>query len=192
MELELIVLDGVFDPQEDSFLLAEAIGTMPPLNGKSCIDIGTGTGLQAIVCAKKGGKVLAVDLDKKCVENCRLNAGLLGMQKRVRVKKSDLFSVIPVQKKFDLIVFNPPYLPSGKPKIPALDGGKLGREILDRFLEKLPERLTHNGIALFLQSSLNGIQKTEKKLKRLGLSAKIVSRQKLFFEELVVFKAAIK
>ena len=186
------MLDKVFDPQEDSFLLAETIWAQPSLEGKLCLDIGTGCGIQAIACAKKGGNVLVADMDGKCVENALLNAKLLGLQKKVKAKKSDLFSAIPRNKKFDFIVFNPPYLPSKKPEILALDGGKNGREILDRFLAGLPQRLAMHGIALFMQSSLNGLQRTKKKLRENGLAGKIVARQKLFFEELVVFEAKLE
>ena len=99
---------------------------------------------------------------------------------------SALFSNI--EGKFGLIAFNPPYVPSDKLKYPETDGGKKGRIVIDRFLNEFPAHLGEKGKCYFLQSSLNGINETEKSLEGRGLEVEIVSRKKLFFEELVVFK----
>ena len=189
--LELDIFPTVYGPREDSVLLAESISASD-VKGKSCIDIGCGSGIQSINLAMKGAaKVLAVDVNEKAVENAIHNAKKLGFDKIITAVQSDLFGNVKkdLDWKYDLIVFNPPYLESESIEERELDGGKEGREVLDRFLEKAGELLNANGKIYFLQSSLNGIDETEQLLKKLGFIGKIVARKGIFFEELVVFKA---
>lgn len=182
----LTVLEQVYFPREDSFLLAK---TVKVKKNSIVLDMGCGSGVQTINALQKGAKkVLAVDINKKALENTLLNAKKTGFEKQVLAKKSDLFENI--NKKFDLIIFNPPYVPTEKKELIDVDGGKNGREVLDRFLDQFPKHLKHPGKCFFLQSSLNGIKKTEKKLEQKNISFKITARQKLFFEELVVFEAS--
>ena len=93
-------------------------------------------------------------------------------------------------EKADIIIFNPPYLESDDYKHADLDGGKKGREILDRFLEQMPLYLKKNGKCFFLQTDLNGHAETEKLLKAKGMKFKIIARKKGFFEELCIYEAA--
>ena len=118
------------------------------------------------------------------------NATTLGFPGKVEARQSNLFE--NVSEKFDLIIFNPPYVPSDKVAFKEVDGGKKGREILDLFLDEMPNHLKKGGSCFFLQSSLNGEKETEKVLEKKGLVFSIVARQKLFFEELLVFSCQAK
>ncbi|MDZ4256747.1 MAG: hypothetical protein U1C71_04005, partial [archaeon] len=71
------------------------------------------------------------------------------------------------------------------------DGGKKGREIIDAFLEKLADHLKPGGHCFLLQSSLNIPEMTEQKMKKLGMTGKIIATQKLFMEELQVWHLQI-
>jgi release factor glutamine methyltransferase len=90
---------------------------------------------------------------------------------------------------FDLIIFNPPYLPIepgeeiGTPLDLAWEAGANGRRVLDAFLREMPKHLAKNGRAIFVQSSLSNISWTRKSLKEMGFKVRIL-RQKLWFEEL--------
>lgn len=184
---ELIVLPEVYFPREDSLLLANAVEVKP---NDLVLDLGTGCGIQAINAASQGARVLAVDLNSKAVENTLLNAKNTGLAGKITVKKSNLFK--EVKEKFDAIIFNPPYVPSEKTKLLDVDGGKQGRETLDCFLKEFKNYLNDNGKCFFLQSSLNGIKKTERLLMEQNLEFEVIARQKLFFEELLVFKCVEK
>lgn len=184
-EYELIVFDSVYEPREDSFLLAEAVRVKP---GVEALDMGCGCGIQAVNLALQGANVLAVDINERAIANTIENAKCLGLDNKIRAKRSNLFDSIAKQK-FDCIVFNPPYLPATSLNDTSIEGGKHGYEILHKFLDKLLAHLKKNSVCYFVQSSLNGEQRTKKKLTSLGLSFEIVARQKLFFEELIVFKA---
>jgi release factor glutamine methyltransferase len=71
------------------------------------LDMGTGSGIQAILAASKSTNVIAVDVNPFAVKYAKLNVKLNGLSSRVKVVKSDLFK--NVKGKFDLIIFDPPF-----------------------------------------------------------------------------------
>ncbi|RLG69580.1 MAG: hypothetical protein DRO07_02035 [Candidatus Iainarchaeum archaeon] len=184
-DYELVVFDSVYEPREDSFLLAENVKVKP---GIEALDMGCGCGIQSINLALQGANVLAVDVNRKAVANTIENAKRLDLGNKIKVKRSNLFSSI-AKRKFDCIVFNPPYLPASSLGDVSIEGGKHGYEMLHKFLDKMPLHLKRDGVCYFVQSSLNGEQRTKKKLTSLDLSFEIIARQKFFFEELIIFKA---
>jgi release factor glutamine methyltransferase len=111
-----------------------------------------------------------------------------------RFMESDLFQRIPASK-FNAIMFNPPYLPTSQeeklagPANHAYDGGADGRMVLDRFLERFDAYLRPGGTLLLVQSSLNGIEKTERALASLGYATEIVAQERFFFEKLMLLRA---
>ncbi|MFH1586758.1 MAG: HemK2/MTQ2 family protein methyltransferase [Candidatus Diapherotrites archaeon] len=180
---EFSVFPTVYEPAEDSFLLAESVEVG---ENSSVLDLGCGTGIQGINSLLKGaGKVVFSDLNPGAVENAKENVGKISSLEKAEFKESDLFAEI--SGKFDTIIFNPPYVHSERKELMDVDGGNQGREILDRFLGQFPEYLNRNGRCFFLQSDLNGIGETERKLKKRGLNFEIIAKKKLFFEKLLVF-----
>lgn len=101
------VLPGVFHPGFfcSTSLLLSYIEKLP-LQGKTLLEPGAGTGLIAITAAKKGAKVTATDINPEAVRNCRLNALINGVE--IEIITSDLFDNIPPTR-FDIIAINPPY-----------------------------------------------------------------------------------
>src|SRR3989338_4974003 len=176
--------ETVYSPREDSFLLIECVEVKPK---QLVLDIGTGSGIQAIKAASMGAKVIAVDISSKALEKAAENAARAGVLEKIEFRESDLFK--KVKEKFDAIIFNPPYVPSEGIKLTDIDGGKNGREVLDRFLAEFKKHLQGKGKCFFLQSSLNGVTETEAKLEKQKMRFRIVGRKRLFFEELLVFKA---
>lgn len=89
-----------------SHLLGEAVlaETQP---GERVLDMGTGSGVNAILAASKGAEVLAVDISPIAVEAAKANAARNGVAQRVEIRRSDVFSDVDGQ--FDLIVFDPPF-----------------------------------------------------------------------------------
>lgn len=192
------VSEGVYEPSEDTFLLLEAAlkhcsglagGVQRGSKGK-LLEVGIGSGLIACALAKKMSlDVEGVDVDSRALKVAKKNAELNNLI--IDFYESDIFS--NVGGKYNYVIFNPPYVASEGSReeggsVKALDGGVKGRELIDRFLEGVGERLEKSGFALMLQSSLNGIAGTNKVAEEQGLSAEVVAREGLFFEELVVFK----
>ncbi|ASJ11645.1 HemK2/MTQ2 family protein methyltransferase [Thermococcus thioreducens] len=185
--IKLKLHPDVYEPAEDTFLLAENLAVR---EGDRALDVGTGTGLIALLMARKARFVLGVDINPLAVELARENARLNGIQ-NIEFRLSDLFE--NVSGKFDVITFNAPYLP-GEPEEPidlALVGGKSGREVLDRFIREVPEYLKPCGVVQIVQSSITGVDETIKQLEKAGLRGKIAARMHVFFEDIVLINATL-
>jgi release factor glutamine methyltransferase len=177
----------IYEPQEDSFLLRDQV--LKYAKGK-VLDIGTGSGIQAIAAAKKAEQVLAVDIDQYAVEFAESHAKGNDIT-NITFKKSDLFS--KVKGKFNLIIFNPPYLPEekGEEKSTArkVSGGKKGYEIIGRFFSQANPHLEDKGKILIVFSSMTNRDKVDEIIRDYGFDFKILSQQNLAFETLYVYAA---
>lgn len=183
--LKLKLHPDVYEPAEDSFLLARNLKVR---EGDLALDIGTGTGIIALLMARKARFVLGIDVNPKAVELARENARINDI-KNVEFRISNLFE--NVEGKFDIITFNAPYLP-GEPEKPidhALVGGERGREVLDRFIDDARNYLKPKGMVQIVQSSITGIEETLEKLKNKGFNIEITARERYFFEEILVISA---
>ncbi len=186
-DLFLEIPEKVYEPREDSFLLLSVLKKIN-LKGKKVLDLGTGSGILGLFASKKAKEVLAVDINEDALKTIKKNVELNNIR-NVRILKSDLFENI--KEKFDLIIFNPPYVPSESNFREINDlawaGGESGREIIDKFLDQFKSYLNDNGILLLLQSSLSDIDKTLKKISK--FKPEIVASKKLAWETLVVIMA---
>lgn len=175
----------IYLPAEDSYLIEKEIRKYS--KGKSVLDIGSGSGILAKTAKESEAKsVLALDINPEAVSYIKQNG--------IKAIQSDLFS--KVNGKFDLIAFNPPYLPEDKREDQesalATTGGKGGDEIILRFLKKVKNHLNKAGIILLLLSSLTPKTRILKELKKQELVYGVVSSKKLFMEKLEVWKIANK
>lgn len=145
----------VYSPAEDTYLLASVLPD--DLEGKRCMEIGTGSGYIAEEIAKKNPeKVTAVDINSEAVKEA---SERLKDFENTEIFVSDLFD--SVKGKFDVIVFNPPYLPGETSEIgdeEIWSGGKKGREVTERFLERVQDYLTEEGKVYFIVSSLSDLE----------------------------------
>lgn len=172
----------LYSPREDSFLLAEAVKIYA--YGKT-LDIGTGSGIQALTAANNGNvkSVLAVDINTEAL----VTAKKQNSHPLIAYMQSDLFSNI--KGTFDTIIFNPPYLPDHSlVKDIALDGGKKGYEISVKFLRSAKKHLDDDGQILFLFSSLTNKEVIEKTLTENAYLFEELIKQKFDFERLYVYK----
>lgn len=165
----------IYEPREDSDLLKKWV--KKKVSGK-VLDMGTGSGIQALTALENTKDVLAVDINQECVD--------LVQKKGVHAKQSNLFS--QVLEKFDWIIFNPPYLPEDleEPQDSKLatTGGVEGNEIILQFLLQAKEHLNSHGKILILISSLTG--EAEELFQ--GYKYTLLEEEKLFFEELYVYE----
>src|SRR4030043_201267 len=147
----------IYQPAEDSFLMSQILKEkLPQLLTENpdlkFLEIGAGSGIHLETAKNLGIKkenIFSSDIDKKSVSHCTL----LGFN----CIHSDLFDKIPNQK-FDIIIFNPPYLPEDarEPKDSKLatTGGKKGNEIILRFLKQAKDYLEKDGKIFLITSSL--------------------------------------
>lgn len=177
----------VYLPAEDTFLLADNLDAR---EGERALELGTGCGILAILAAEAGAEVVATDVNPAALRCASANAVAHGVADRIDFRLGDLFE--PVRgERFDLVIFNPPYLPVpqeesiGDMLDRAWEGGPDGRAVIDRFLEGLPEHLNEGGRALFVQSSLSNIARTLRMLRAFRVD---ILRRKLPFEELFLLR----
>ncbi len=154
--LNFAVDASVLIPRPDTETLADqAIRFLKTRQSASpkVLDLGTGSGCLAIVIAKllPQSQVVAIDRSAAALAVARANAQKHGVDSRVEFREGDLFHPLKSEDRFDLIVSNPPYIPSGDVQtldadvknhepLAALDGGSDG---LDFYRRIWPEAAAH-------------------------------------------------
>jgi release factor glutamine methyltransferase len=161
-KLKINLNSEVYEPAEDTFLLLESINIKP---NDEVLEIGTGSGIIALSCAMKGANVLCSDINPYAIETTKqnYNENKHLLKGSLEIRQGNLFSVIKTNEKFDVIIFNPPYLPTKKDeKIGgnkwfdiSVNGGKTGLKNTNNFLKQLPNYLKNNAKAYFIYSSLS-------------------------------------
>jgi release factor glutamine methyltransferase len=176
----LVRLPGVYRPQADTRMLAEAIRQAAIPRGASVLDVGSGAGALSVAAAGAGAaSVLAVDVSRLATVTTWVNAALRGAP--VRVRRGDALEVA-AGTRFDVILANPPYVPShreppGQGRARAWDAGGDGRAMLDRVTALAPELLGERGMILIVHSELCGTDRTLHQLRGGGLKASVVARR---------------
>jgi len=178
----------VYSPSEDTFLLLSA-AERECRDADRVLEVGCGSGYisSRLRVGRPGDcpEILASDINPYALRATR-DTGL-------EVVRADLLSGI--RGPFDLVIFNPPYLPtSPDERIDdwleyALDGGPDGRSVIARFIGDVGRILAPRGRFLLLVSSLTGIRKVLTLLEDAGYSPDIVLREMIEGEELLVIRA---
>jgi len=160
MRNKYIVNENVLIPRGDTEqLVLKAIDIIKSNNFKKVLDIGTGSACIACsIASSTDTKITAVDISSKAIEIAKQNAKNLKVNNRIEFIESNLFDKIPSGKKFDIIVSNPPYIPTGtdiqkevtfEPTGALFAGGENGLEFYEKIISKAPEYLNPNGFIAF-------------------------------------------
>lgn len=181
--------EDVYPPAEDTFML---IDNLDVKSTDMVLEIGCGSGIVSIKAAQLGKHVTAVDINShalRCTEkNIKINE-----IKNITVKESNLFENI--SEKYDVILFNTPYLPVTEDEhvdddySKAWDGGLDGRKVIDEFLKQAGNYLKDNGKLQIIQSSLSDNDKTLEFLEENGYEAEIGDIEHQFFEDITLINA---
>lgn len=161
--LSLNVSNACLTPRADTEVICEK--AIEFLKNKKCadvLDICTGSGCIALaVAANTDSLVDALDISEKAIEIAEKNAKGTFLQDKVNFSICDVLSddFLKITKKYDLIISNPPYIPTKdienlseevkKEPISALDGGEDGLVFYRRFLKTLPNMLKKGGKIIF-------------------------------------------
>jgi release factor glutamine methyltransferase len=135
--------------------IAKQCGPAEPV---AIADIGVGSGIIAVVAAKRlpNAHVTAIDASPAALDVARDNAKTHRVADRIEWIKSDLFAAVPDDKKFDIIASNPPYISESEyqqlsktvkdfePRS-ALVAGPRGTEVIERLIPQAAERLNDDG-----------------------------------------------
>jgi release factor glutamine methyltransferase len=188
---------SIYQPAEDSYLLSNTIKEYlknkiknKEINQENqefkILDMGSGSGIQAETCKRLGfNNIICVDINPEAVNHLK--------KQGFKAVKTDLFLDINPKTKFDLIIFNPPYLPEDKrePKDSRTNttAGNRGYETIISFLEQAKSHLNNKASILLLFSSLSQPRIIINKAKDyLGYKMKLLSSKNIFFEELYVYE----
>ena len=186
------VLDGVYPPAADTYLLLDAIVIEPT---DVILDVGCGVGLATLVAASKAQRVISLDISHLAVRNTIQNLRRNDLGFNVSVVQSDLFSGLSNSTKFSMIMFNPPYLPADKMTTEmdhALIGGEDGSEITERFVREASAFLERDGRLYVVVSTLENVDAITKVFHDNGFQVERVNETSLFFEKIQVLKDIFK
>lgn len=191
--MRLLVLPGVLRPPSDARLLTRTMRELRLARDADVADVFTGSGVLAIAAAGAGARsVWAVDISRRACLNARVNSALHGA--RIRVRRGDVLAPL-MGARFDLILANPPYVPSVAARAPrgaarAWEGGADGRALVDRLCAEAPARLRPGGSILLVHSALTGVPQTLAALARYGLEARVVARARGSLGPIMAARAA--
>jgi len=193
-DLSIELHPEVYDPAEDTFLLIDSLNISKE---SSVLEIGTGCGFVALECARNGANIVCTDINPYSIDlvkrNYIRNKDLI--KGKFEVRKGYLFSPIKPKEEFDVIIFNPPYLPTKKNDLTkgsgwfdvATDGGINGIKITSEFIDKLPDYLKQNGNAYFIFSSLSDRKKLERLIKRKKFQFEVIKKKTFDSETISVY-----
>lgn len=165
-------MEDVYRPAEDSYLMARHVESLVSGN---VLDMGTGSGIQAVTAAMKleVNSVLAVDINPSAIRDAKNRSDNAGVSGKISFLCSDLFD--EVKGRYDWIIFNSPYLPpEGEADEHAWAGGA---RLIERFLAEAREHLEHGGSILLIYSSLSQPDLS-------GFEIELLEEIGLFFEKL--------
>ena len=201
---------SIYTPEADSYLLQDVLekylknkfdsrkikNPLEFLKEFTILDMGTGSGIQAETCIGLSfTNITVADINRNVIKQLKGNKKF----KLYRIKRilTDLFSNIPETNKFNLIIFNPPYLPRDKRE--PLDSqlnttaGEKGYEIIFRFLKQAKNYLKNQDSSiLLLFSSLSQPDVILKKADKLNYKYKLLKSEKWAFEEIFIYEFKIQ
>jgi release factor glutamine methyltransferase len=169
--LDFYVNEDVLIPRADTEILVQAVLEQSG-NAKNILDLCTGSGCIAVSLATelKDAEFDAVDISEKALHVAKINCDRHKVNDRVTLLQGDLFAPLKGEKKYDVIVTNPPYVTSKQmedvsievrhePQIALLGGGDDGLDIIKRILKDAQKYLTENG-SLFIELDDRQAEKT--------------------------------
>lgn len=189
---------NVYQPQDDSRLLVDAMHQSALIPGRRVLDLCTGSGFVAIAAAGMGcASATAFDICPNAVGCSRENAALAGVE--IDVRQGTFMEAVDCAP-FDVVVSNPPYVPTppGGDTEPvsssagpswAWNAGVDGRLVLDPLCETAPKLLCDGGSLLLVHSALAGVQQSVDRLTWAGMRAEVVASKWIPFGPVMTARA---
>lgn len=153
-----LVTEGVTRPSIQSVYL---LSHWKVKTGESVLDIGTGSGVQAIFAAEISNHIVATDISAKSVETAKLNVKSHGLENKIEVRLGDLFAPIKSGERFDVILFNIDY--------PTNQYSQFWWEIHERFFAQVLQHLKPNGRIYYQIGLVDNIPKVKAMADKNGL-----------------------
>lgn len=175
----MCIASTMYLPSDDSIFLANIVSRY---HGILALEIGTSNGIILRELSKNFRVVVGTDIDFNSLKH------MLMMSRNERVICCDAASALH-NVNFDLIVSNPPYLPSKLTHVDkSVDGGRTGIEVTIHFLTSALDKLTGDGKILVLVSNLSDTCKLDRFIARNNLIMKKIAQKDLFYETLQIIE----
>ena len=176
-------MNDIYKPSDDTELLLDVVSKY---TNTTILEIGIGSGLILQTLASNNNNVVGIDINSKSLSYVSSRLDELDLRKYTDLILGDGPSMV-VSNSFDIIIFNPPYLPHDDYTDITTDGGKTGLELTHTWLILSLDLGKPGGCIIFVQSSLSSIDNYIDNLSK-SYSVDVVMKKKLFYEELSVVK----
>ncbi|MEK6917645.1 MAG: tRNA (adenine(22)-N(1))-methyltransferase TrmK [Nanoarchaeota archaeon] len=176
---KIIIHKNVFPVDSPFSFSSEMTAKRIPGNAGVVLDVGTGTGVQAIIAAKRGArKVLAIDIDNNSLQNAKENVTFHKLNKIIEVRKSDLFENIKKEEKFDLIISQLPFADVDYKSEVGHFLFDTGFKLHERLLKDVKNHLTKNGKVFIPSGDVANEKKLLELIKKYNYKIAQVSEEK--------------
>ncbi len=209
------IKNSVYPPSDDTYLIIDYFKKnisenffdgLPITTIRKVLDMGTGTGVIALFfqeikffLSKFTAKIFASDISDAAIRCATINERINNYKDSLTFIKSDLFRNFPpnLQHSFDIIVFNPPYLPSINYKENNLirkssdsnwDGGARGFEVFLGFIKRVKFFLNSEQkyYIYYISSSLTDLNQLNDELETKGFQNRVLNKKHIFFEDIIL------
>lgn len=182
-----MVIPTVFNPKlpRTGEFLASVVDTPLIAGDAEVLDMGTGSGVCAVLAARHARHVVAVDINPEAARCATINALLNHLEHKIDVRCGDLFAPVAGER-FDLVLFNPPFL-QGTPQ-DQRDRAWRSSDVAERFAAGLSAHLKPGGCALVLLSTFGDARAFLEQFHRQRLAVQIHAEQRFINERLMVFR----
>lgn len=182
----ILVTPSVFNPKvpRTGAFLATQLDSRVVGADAEVLDMGTGSGVCAVLAAQHARRVVAVDINAAAVRCTDINARLNHVEHRIEVRHGDLF--VPVRgERFDLVLFNPPFL-RGAPRDDR-DRAWRSPDVAERFAAGLHDHLKPGGSALLVLSTFGDAWGFLEELRKRGFAISVLAERRFLNERLAIF-----
>ncbi|MHA1192100.1 MAG: HemK2/MTQ2 family protein methyltransferase [Promethearchaeota archaeon] len=205
--------EDVYSPSDDSYLILDFIRSNIsqdifdgiPIKGiKNILDLGTGTGIVAIFLELLNlslSQIYASDILQNAIKCAQMNEKRNNIENKIKYLHSNLFESFPnhLRHSFDIIIFNPPYLPSierieKKSSDHTWDGGIDGLKVLSQFFSQVKDylNLRKPSHIYYICSSKTNLGELYKFIKEKGFKNKVLMNRHIFFEDIFLNRAVLE
>jgi HemK-related putative methylase len=190
---DLVVEPSVMHPKifKSGKIFSDYLMTLD-LRDKKILDMGTGSGILALIAAAQGAEVTATDLNPTAVQCASENVRRNGLDSEIEVLEGDLFAPI-TERDYDVILFNPPYFDkrfNGGYDLALYGGEELS--LVRKFASQASSYLDPNGYLLLITSSDSPIGLFLRIFEECNYRLSLLYTKKTLFEEFSIYKFTVR